>query len=217
MNLNELLKQPDTYYIAATRAKISESEYLSQSELIYSDADFKHHIRSDGYIKITNINLKVNYIVFLDSNGNIFLAIYKFIPEEKYKEVCDAICSLRKQLGVYAHNPEPLPDAETVSTTQEIKGNNVSSVLSKEEDGMERADESLTISLNGIYDMNNFSCPDCHSQDVDDVKISGWEVIKQCNSCGTQFNMVPSRFYIIKSRTVFTGSNVNALNLSEEV
>ena len=107
MTFENVLDLFDNYYIADTQAALNQ-EYIANSSSIYCDGTYDHHVKSDGYIKIYNISNTANYIIFLDKNGDLFISIYKYIDEAKFKQIVDYLNDLRKSTGIRRHSTNHL-------------------------------------------------------------------------------------------------------------
>lgn len=186
MNLSNVCAISDTYYIAENKLELNQ-EYLSSSELIYTDGNYNSHINKDGYIKIFDV-YDANYLVFIDESGNLFLAVYKFIADIKFKDIINAINDIREQTGMHKHDK---------------------SANKKEDEVSESIDE--------LVDINNMTCDVCGSEDfVEPFKYDkDRNITCQCKGCNTIYKLSPSKYYAIKSKTIF--SNANDILITREV
>lgn len=101
MALQNICDLFDSYFIADKQDKLN-IDYLASSTQIYSDGEFDQHVGSDENVHISNLN-GASYIMFLDQNKNIFIAIYRYIYDGKYKEIVDQLNKLRKFTGINKH------------------------------------------------------------------------------------------------------------------
>ena len=111
MTFENILDLFDDHYVAETQAALDQ-EYTANSNNIFCDGSFEHHVKSDGYIKIYNISHDANYVIFLDKDGDLFISIYKYIDEPKYKHIIDHLNELRKTTGVHRHSAHSMHLAE---------------------------------------------------------------------------------------------------------
>ena len=175
MNLLNVCAIADIYYIAENKLELDQ-EYLSSSELIYSDGTFSHHINKDGYIKIFDI-YDANYLVFIDQNGNLFLAVYKFIADNKFKDIINAMNSIREQTGMHKHDKSANEDTNISPET-----------------------------INELVDINNMVCSVCGSTEFYEPFVyneNKRDINCQCKSCNTIYELAPSKYYVIKSKKIF--------------
>ena len=201
MNLINLCAMADSYYIAEHKAEINQN-YLSSSELIYTDGECEHHINRDGYIEISNIT-NANYIVFMDQAGNVFLSIYKYILDVKYKDVLDALNQLRAQTGMYKHN-----------ANYEVPKNNLDVNPNKIEP-LREDDEILKLGPDELVNVNSMKCSICGSTDfIEPFKYDyNWNIKCQCKKCNTIYTLIPSKYYLVKSKKLFNKLEDNVITV----
>ena len=194
MNLADICTIADSYYIAENKLELNQ-EYLSSSELIHSDGTFSHHINKDGYIVIYDI-VDANYIVFIDQSGDLFLGIYRYIQDIKFKEIIDNMNVIRNQTGMHKHNA-------SVEVT-DIEPNR-------------ECDPVLKDAADDLVNINNMICTECGSKDFVEpfAYDSDKNITCQCKTCSTIYKLSPSKYYAIKSKTIF--SNVNDILITREV
>lgn len=201
MTLLNLCSLADSYYIAELKGELNQ-DYFSSSDLIYSDGTFDHHINKDGYIKITNLQ-GANYILFMDQSGNIFLSIYKYTSEPKYKEIIDNMNHIRDQTGMYKHS-------------ESIFNNIAAPKINIPKDKVEvprEEDEVLKLANDELVNINNLSCSVCGSTNfVEPFELDHEGTIRcQCNQCRTIYELMPSKYYLVKSKTIFNAIQDNTI------
>lgn len=201
MYLTQICSLVDSYYIANSHGELNKT-YLASSDMIFTDGEYLHSITHDGYIKIYGITINANYIVFLDKNNSVYLGVLKFINEKKYQDIQQAISTLRE-----AFKLKQKESTEEVTHIDLVKHESSPSEIAALPPSTESSD---------LYDMNNFTCPECGNSDIDNISISNeYKLIKRCNACKVQFTMVPSRWYVIESRTVFAPKTINSLDFGD--
>lgn len=180
MLLQNVCSFTDSYYIAEYRSELNQDFYAS-SEMIYTDGTYDHEITCDGYIHIKNL-YNADYILFLDKSSELFLGVYKHIHEVKFKEIVYGINTLRKEM-------QDLQGSEDEKTKEE-----------KEEERSE-----LEITNSNMVDINNMVCTECHKSDFKEpftyIPDTG-ELICECNVCHTIFTLIPSKYYLIKNKSI---------------
>lgn len=87
MTLENLCSLFDQYDIVDEKIDLSR-DYYSFSENIYTDGKETHNINREGYIHIRDVQ-DATYIAFVDRLHNVYLCIYRYIQETKYKEIID--------------------------------------------------------------------------------------------------------------------------------
>ena len=179
MKLQELCSLVDQYYIAEHKAELNK-RYLAMSETIITDGTNTHYVDADGYVNIKDVDAE--YIIFFDSNSKLYLGIYKYIQDNKFKEILDGINTLRRHVGNAIIKPST----------------------------------NVTQLENGLVDVNNMTCTECGSTDFSkfSVSASSNEIECTCKNCKTKFKLIPSKYYIIKSKTIFMGIE-NAAHLNQ--
>ena len=199
MNLAQLCQLADVFYIAENKKELDQ-HYIASSEIIFTDGKNKHHIDADGYICIKDID-NANYIIFLDQDGNIYLGIYKYIQESKYKEIVDGLHHIREQLGLHKH-------ARTHINTPEEEAEKPPEPMT---DRRDHTNESII--SDDLVDINNPICEECGSTEFNTPFIynSKYEIECVCSKCGIQYTLVPSKYYIIKSKTIYKPDNPNSI------
>lgn len=177
MILEDLCDLFDASYVADKQNQLDKT-YLASSEFIFSDGHYSHHVNSDGYISISNLT-GANYIMFLDVNGDIFLAIYKYIPQSKYQDIVENVTSIRNATGMKKHSI--VKAADPVNTN---------------------IDHTEVVKNDLLVDINNFRCPECKGEMfIKRLNKNPEDLNAKCVKCHTEYILTPSRYYVIKSKT----------------
>ena len=221
MTLTNLCDLFDCSFIADHKADLN-SNYKASSDLIYSDGKIESHIDKDGYIIIESVDDDANYLVFLDQNGDIFLAVYRYLLEVKYKEVIDCLNNIRSQTGIKRHQ---LIDYDTDNNKEKFKYNNMNDddslskftgVVVVEKDNIEeplREDDEVLVSENDakLVNINNMECDECGSNKfIEPFWLYRDGRLKcKCAECGTIYDLIPSKYYLINSKRIFNNAEHN--------
>ena len=177
----------DSYYIVDKAEKLN-STYLASSTQIYSDGDFNQHVGSDGNVHISNV-INANYIMFLDQNKNIYIAIYRYIYDSKFKEIIDNLINLRKITG----SPKHAKKLEESSNMQE---------------------DTNTDSEKNIVNLNEFVCEKCNSDVVWNKPYKDSDtIIAFCKLCGMEYAFIPSKYYVLKAKKKIYKPNNSFVNI----
>ena len=197
MTLVNLCQLFDTYYIAKHKSELNR-KYLSSSELIFSDGDFDHHIDKDGYIVVPSLSA-ANYFMYIDQSGNLCLWIYELTPETMYKEIVSNMNKVREQTRMHRHTTKP---HNKDGTTYDSSSSN----------DLDRSkDEIIKSAPAEIVNINKFLCTMCSSSEFVKTK-TGSNIILVCKKCKTKFKLIPSKYYIIKSITMYNDLTANGIN-----
>lgn len=199
MDLAEVVKIPDVYFIAETPQELCQ-EYIAASDLIFCNVSYKFKPWRNGYLKIYDIEPTVNYLIFYNSNNQIQLSIYRYIPETYYVDIVSHLSYFQKQFP----NSFPIRDGyvasvvnneETVATSKVPRlevYNNHNSIL--KEYGIELK--------NNLVDITDFTCPVCNAKETIQRINQGWEIIMVCPHCDIRFRLHPSKYYVLHSREI---------------
>jgi hypothetical protein len=153
--------------------------YIASSNIIYSDGKFSTAIDSNGYIKINNISEDTNYLIFIDQDGDIFLVIYKYIPETKFKDIIDKLNIVRGQTGMKKHTVAP--NKQLIDT---ILSNNID-----------------------LVDVNNLLCESCSEIMTIEKRYSNGDLIAVCKKCNIKYALKPSKYYVLAAKTKIYSEN----------
>lgn len=176
MNLTELCSLFDRYEIVDTQAQI-DREYYATLEDIYTDGDYKTNVTRDAYIHITSVQ-NASYLIFVDLESKIYLCIYKYVPETKYKLIKQKLRFLKTVL-------------------KEMNINN-----DYKDDKIEIIKECID---DDVIDINIFTCTECNCEDkliFYRSKTNPEALCTTCNNCKTEYTFVPSKYYKLSSKRV---------------
>lgn len=184
MTLTNVCMLFDSYTVVEKQSQVSNT-FFASSEHIFSDGVYHSHIEKHGYIQITDVE-NATYIMFVDQSGNIFLNIYKYTQETKYKEIIDNLNTLRELTGIHHH---------TYATEDDY--------LDEEDSDAEKEDVDLPSALRSKYiDLNTFVCLDCSTK-IRYRKLQNTDaVIGVCTKCNTEYTLVPSKYYVLKAKKI---------------
>lgn len=167
----------DSYFIAEKQNQLNK-EYKAVSDNIITDGNYDHRINGDGYIVISNISETANYLIFIDQNGDLFLAVYKYTPSIKFKDITDAGIKIRKNTGIKKHSV--LADSTSLIPSF-VKPSDIT------QSGL-------------LVDINTFKCPDCKKNMIFGKFPESETIIAYCKNCQMEYALVPSKYYVIKAR-----------------
>lgn len=187
MKLENLCDLFDSHEIVDKKDALSKV-YVASSSIIYSDGEFDQYVDKDGYVRITNIT-DAMYIMFLDIEGDLFISIYKYIPETHYKEVIDRMNKIRNQMGMQRHN-------------------NIHSDFFVD---LEKS--SLLETDNTLVDVNNLKCGECGNNMRKKFKKDK-DIVAICDTCNLKYLLIPSKYYVIKAKEILYSSISNELDLN---
>lgn len=229
MTLTNLCNLADAYYIAKHKYEINQ-DHIASSNLIYSDGTSKHHVNNDGYIHITSVD-DASYLIYLDQEGNVFLWIYELTPEIRYKEIIDNMNTLRSITGMQKHSikiqsklinnkKESINKENPKEEKQELKSNKSKKEIPEsitiepiKPKRFKREDDIyLSAAPSEIVDVNNLECTECKSKEFSIyVENDDYSIECTCDHCGTSFVLIPSKYFIIKSKTIPTNMKNNEI------
>ena len=192
-NLASILQLADNYTIVDHKVEIDEAEHISVSSSIYTDGDYKYHVDTEtGFIRITELKL-ASYICYIDRQNKVYLCIYRNIHDNQVKIITDSLISLHEQLNQEKKRKESFKTDDHVIDNTNLPD-------------LDEATVQLLLYTNGLVDINNMKCDECGSTEFKDPILCNDDVTIefQCNKCNTIFRVIPSRFYMLHSKTVFT-------------
>jgi len=180
MTFEELCSKFDSTLVV-DNGKDLDKTYKSSSDKIYTDGEILDTvIDNNGNIVIKGLD-NATYIAILDSNENIYLAVYEYISNPSiFEQIYSAYCELKK----YKDN---LLKSETKSKKEpNVQDTNIKTILPKD-----------------VYDISNFKCPLCKSveQIIVEKDPKTNLVYIECRRCNVIFNMVPYTYYKLVSYT----------------
>ena len=188
----------DSYYIANHKFEFEAVEYITSYDMIITNGTYNKEIdQKTGYLTIKNLR-DADYIIYLDTEGKIVLSIYKHIPENLIKNVQDGIKLLWKHIDEH----QILEDIkETVES--KIKDNKTPE---------ENTSGAITLE-DGLVDLNELHCTICGSTEFNDLVLcdDNRTIEAQCKHCYTIFRMIPSRYYVLHSYSVFPDTMKNRI------
>lgn len=179
MTLDNLCSLFDEYEVVDTQIQI-DSEYYSSSEVIYSDGEIISGINGEGYIHIKEVH-NANYIMFVTIGKKLYICLYKYIPEVKYKEIIGKLNILKKSIGEIAENCEHIEKE-------------------MEEDRNRDKNE-----FDDLININEFKCQECDSNEkmiFSRSKTNPDALETKCNKCKTEYTFVPSKYYRMSSKKI---------------
>ena len=221
MILTNVCQLADVYYIADHQIDLNQ-RYVSLSDRIYTDGKASHHVDKEGYIIIESL-INASYIVFIDKSGDVCLWVYKYIPDTMYKTIMDHLNLLRSQTGIGKHAVVFHDDeVDGIDTTisegipaafpMEVSNKPKQQYIQQDKNYNRNNDEYLKQAPADIVDVNNFICTECG--DLIDRNISmniDSSINCTCNHCGTVFKLIPSKYYIIKSKVINNNLGSNGI------
>ena len=185
MKFEQLKKHFDVFEIVDTSLDM-DRDFLSVSEKMASDGNIESNINSKGYIHITSVK-NATYLMFIDTEHNLYCCVYKYIPTTKFKEIIRHSGELKRIIeNDYEINKDHLEDGIHVEEDL-IDINNFTCTECDSEE-----------TLNFARSNSN---PDA--------------IITRCTKCKTEYTFVPSKYYRLSSKKVIyfksekTSRNVN--------
>ena len=193
----------DNYYIANHKADLNKT-YLASSELIYSDGTYRHHVDKEGYIVITEVS-DANYLIYIDQCGDICLWVYENIIEVKYKDIVDSLNTLREQTKMHKHT---INNHDVCA----IKEEHLTELYEKEP---KREEDPILVNAPAeIVNINSFTCSECGSTSFEAQRKQNGKFKYICMNCKTKYILIPSKYYIIKSKTISNDLSKNGVAAS---
>ena len=174
MTLVDLCSLFDKHEIVNTQEEI-DREYFATLDTIFTDGEYKTNVDSDAYIHITSVK-NATYLIFVDIKYKIYICVYKYIADTKYKHIIQRLQILKNtiaKLGVFLdHNTEDAID--------------------------DYIDDD-------VIDINSFTCIECGSKDkmkFNRSKTNPEAIETKCSTCKAEFTFVPSKYYKLSSKRV---------------
>lgn len=174
MKLTELCNKFDQYEIVDTQIQI-DRKFYSIHENIFTDGTISTSMSSKGYVRIDSTH-DANYLMFIDTQHKIYLCIYKYISETKFKEILRNKSTLRKILD------------EFNTDKAETENYHIDSDIHIEDD---------------LIDINEFICTECSSEEkmkFTRSKTNPDVLETRCEACRTEYSFVPSKYYKLSSK-----------------
>ena len=163
-------------------------DYYSISENIYTDGKLSHNINREAYIHITDLK-DATYIAFIDKSHNVYLCIYRYTQETKYKEILDKFNVLKSiARGESKQSRNNKPNAIISSDIIDINAFKCTECDS---------DDDL------VYKRSS-SNPDI--------------LMTKCEKCKTEYTFTPSKYYKLASKRVINSKSTTSrtINIQED-
>ena len=221
MTLENLCQLFESAYIAHNKAEINK-KYITSSTLMFSDGKIHTSVNNEGYIIIERIDDEPNYVMFIDQHGDTFLAIYQYTIEPKYKQIIDEVNYTREQTGMKKHvKSTPVQnisnrtddDDELSNFAGKInKRNNINKEPTAENDEILRKENDPK-----LININNLVCDECESNEFIEPfwRYADGRVKCKCAKCGTIYDLIPSKYYIVSSKRVF--NNIDPYKINRDI
>lgn len=174
MTLTELCSLFDRYEIVETQTQI-DRRYYATTETAYSDGKIESTVGNDAYIHINSVH-NATYLMFVDIEHKIYLCVYKYIPNSKYKVI-------RQQLQILKNIINKL--------------NNID-----EYNDIDALDNHID---DDVIDINTFTCTECDSEErlvFNRSKTNPEAITTKCKTCKTEYVFVPSKYYKLSSKKI---------------
>lgn len=174
MTLVDLCNFFDRSEIVDTQMDIDRDYYVS-IDTIFTDGEYKTTIGTDGYLQITSVH-DATYLMFVDIEHKIYLCIYKYIPESKYKHILQRLQLLKIAID-------------------RLNGNS-------EEDDIDNVINGLID--DDVIDINEFACIECGNKELQfrRLKTNSDIICTKCDKCYTEYTFTPSKYYKIASKKI---------------
>ena len=188
MTLENLCQLFESAYIAHNKAEINK-KYITSSTLMFSDGKIHTSVNNEGYIIIERIDDEPNYVMFIDQHGDTFLAIYQYISNrtDDDDELSNFAGKINKRNNI---NREPTAENDEI--------------LRKENDPK-------------LININNLVCDECESNEFIEPfwRYADGRVKCKCAKCGTIYDLIPSKYYIVSSKRVF--NNIDPYKINRDI
>ena len=164
ITINDVCELFDLYEIVDAQMQI-DRDYYASTDAIYTDGKYEYNVTRDAYIHITSVK-NATFIMFLNMENEIYLCIYKYIPEEMFKIIKQKLQFLKNKIS------------EIDYTTARISGNNESNDNNIIDDFID----------DSVIDINSFTCTECGSKEkliFIRSKNNPEVLITKCNTCKT--------------------------------
>ena len=191
----------NTYFIVDHRAEFELMVYKTSFSGVETDGQYSTKIDASSRLLVVTNLIHADYIAYLDEDDKIVLYIYKQIPEIKLSEVLNGINKL------WAHLKK-LEGSENKEVTS-AESNAVTEQLAYDE-----AVKKTLLRDEGLVDLNHMQCDICGSDRFNDFVVcnDGKTIEAQCANCYTIYRMVPSKYYMVHSRTTFNDNTKNQID-----
>lgn len=180
ITLKQVCNSFKTFQAYDKREYLSNKEYTVFCDVIFCDGTYDHRLNSEGDIIISNVK-NANYIAYLDHENRSRLDVYKYVPNHMYKDIME----LADKLDAEANKTNP---------------NNIGQSYESNQIAMVSPSDKL-------IDINEPICPVC-GEPIKLTVISAAEVIMGlCEECMVEYSLVPSKYYVIKTKKQFYSSD----------
>jgi hypothetical protein len=172
MKFEQLKKYFDVFEIVDNHLDL-DREFLSVSERIFTDGEVKFNVNREGYLHITSVQ-NAMYILFIDTEHNLYCCVFKYIPTTKFKEII-------RHAGVL----------------KRITENDYKIDKDYLDDGINVEDDLIDIN-----EFTCTEC-DCEDTLIFTRSATNPDaLITKCNKCCTDYTFVPSKYYKLSSKKV---------------
>lgn len=201
----------DNYILVDHRAQFELMTFKTSYASIETDGKFKTSIDADSKLLLISNLTNAEYIIYLDENDKVILYIYSRIPEIKLKEIKDGAHRLWNHLIELNKQQTDEEEEQKASTA---KSDTSTAMISAEQLTHDEAIKKMLLYNEGLVDLNNMHCNVCdHNEFFDFVLCDDMKTIEaQCAHCYTIYRLIPSKYYVVHSRTIFVDNEKNKVN-----
>ena len=203
---NDLKKPVDQIYILKHRAEFELMTFKTSYASIETDGTYSSRIDADSKLLLIS-NLKhAEYIAYLDENDKIILYMYRQISQIKEKEIDDGI----KRLWMHVANL--IQQSDEPELIEEPKAS--PALISTDQLTHDEAVRKMLLYNEGLVDLNSMHCDVCDSDEFFDFVLCDDKktIEAQCANCYAIYRLVPSKYYMIHSRTIFINNEKAKIN-----
>ena len=205
MNIDDFNKLADGVFIAKHQAEIGQIDHTAYSSVIYTDGEYSTKVNANtGYITISNI-VNATYLIYLDMNQKVILYIYENILKTTLKHVYDELAAIRSAIVPHVEDESPEDKDKPDNIDDHTVG--IDNVTYREFKDDRNIRQTL-LHFNGLIDINDMVCDTCGSTEFKGPMICDDKITLeyQCIKCNTIFRLIPSRYFVVDSKTVFMDS-----------
>lgn len=195
----------DHIYVLNHRAEFEMLSIKTSYASVETDGTYTSQIDADSRLMlITNIS-RAEYFAYLDENDKIVLYMYSQISPIKEKEIDDGI----KRLWSHVANLIQQSDEEVVIEEPKPEATITSEQLTHDE-----AVKKMLLYNEGLVDLNHMHCDVCGSDNFFEFVTcdDGKTIEAQCSKCYAIYRLIPSKYYMIHSRTIFMDNSKNQID-----
>lgn len=192
----------DSLVVMEHQAEFELMTYKTSYSNFETDGMYSTKVDAVSRLIIISELVHANYLAFLDEDDKIILYIYKQIPEIKLNDVSNAIKRLWDHLNALEKKFESAEEKEVEPT------------VSIDQLTYDDAIKRLLIYTEGLVDVNHMECDVCGSTDFHEFVLcdDNKTIETQCANCFTIYRLVPSKYYMVVSRTTFNDTEKNRIN-----